>query len=138
VPGRVTNAFLFRTLAPRATWVVMVVWKGTCLQCGHTRWSKRWTQYPQGYPIPDDYPLDPDVDREECRLCRPCYNAFVKSKSANQNRDALVLAECHTANAQAADACTPVTVTHAQRRRSSPTMAIPGRSSLVRKFVYTV
>ena len=116
----------------------MSVYKGLCPECGQGKKSKRWTQYPQGYPIPDDYPLDPDMDREESRLCRPCYRELSRLKSAEQNRDALVLAECHTANAQAADACTPVTVTRAQRRRSSPTMAIPRRLSSVRTFVYTV
>ena len=116
----------------------MSVWKGSCIECGHAKNSKRWKQYPQGYPIPDDYPLDPNVDREESRLCRPCYRELSRVKSADRNKDALVLAECRTANTQAGDACTPVTVTRAQRRRFSPTMAISGRSSSVRTFVYTV
>ena len=116
----------------------MSVYKGLCPECGQGKKSKRWTQYRQGPPIPDDYPLDPDVDREESRLCRPCYNDFCRQKSAERNRDAHVLADCRTANAQAGDACIPVTVTCAQRRRSSPTMAIPGRLSSVRTFVYTV
>ena len=116
----------------------MTPWRGTCITCGHGRGSTRWTQYPQGYPVPDGYDLPAGTDREAARLCRPCYREFSRSTSLKTKDGDTSLSAARRANATTLEACTPLTVTRPQRRRESPTMAVPGRSESVQQVVSRV
>jgi len=73
-------------------------------------------------------------------MCVVCYDDHCKRRAENDKKKLSTLERCRVENARVLDMddCTPVRVVRPERRRSSPTMAVPGRSAHVSDAVAAV